>query len=43
MFNGVDGAQTTRRLNRATSWRIFRALAADGRFVERYVHSTMLK
>ena len=33
----IQKAEPTRRRNGATSWRVFRDLAEDGRFVERYV------
>ena len=36
-LRAIHAVETTRRRNGATSWRVFRDLAEDGRFVERYV------
>jgi hypothetical protein len=36
-FRAIHAVETTRRRNGATSWRVFRDLAEDGRFVERYI------
>jgi hypothetical protein len=36
-MRAIHAVETTRRRNGATSWRVFRDLAEDGRFVERYI------
>jgi len=36
-LRAVHAVEPTRRRNGATSWRVFRDLAEDGRFVERYI------
>jgi predicted MFS family arabinose efflux permease len=36
-FKAIQKVEATRRRNGATSWRVFRDVAEDGRFVERYI------
>ena len=36
-LDGIRKLEPTRRRNGATSWRVFRDLSEDGRFVERYI------
>ena len=36
-LRAIQGTETIRRRNGATSWRVFRDLGEDGRFVERYI------
>jgi hypothetical protein len=36
-LRAIHGVEPIRRRNGATSWRVFRDLAEDGRFVERYI------
>jgi MFS family permease/quinol monooxygenase YgiN len=36
-LRAIHAVEPTRRRNGATSWRVFRDLAEDGRFVERYI------
>lgn len=36
-LRAIHAVETIRRRNGATSWRVFRDLAEDGRFVERYI------
>ena len=36
-LHAIHAAEAIRRRNGATSWRVFRDLAEDGRFVERYI------
>ena len=36
-LEAIDRVGPTRRRNGATSWRVFRALGSEGRYVERYV------
>jgi hypothetical protein len=36
-LRAIGGVEATRRRNGASSWRVFRDVGEDGRFVERYV------
>jgi hypothetical protein len=36
-LRAIHAVETVRRRNGATSWRVFRDLAEEGRFVERYI------